>query len=694
MESTSSQSALPRLLQLQKHLVSAKDTSQSPTETLAYYRSKSTVNAPVLRDLVYGKFLATRESIFRMISREPIFKHHTTLELDRKEARYLAFKQMKKIIKNFPEFMSYEEYMKDPTILTVVGDLLWAFDQSVSVKIGVHYQLYTKTLMNLGTAKHRKLQEDAIFFRDTGCFGLTELGHGSNVRDIRTTATYDPKTREFIINTPDDLAMKFFIGAAAHLANISVIFAQLYVNGKCHGVHAFVVPIRNKTDHSVLSGVIIGDCGPKVGLSGVDNGFMLFNNVRIPYDNLLDRFSSISPEHEFKSTIKNDDKRFGISLGSLSNGRISLVSQSNAVLRNALTIGIRYASTRRQFGNSGEPEKSIIEYPLVQYRLMPYLAGTFAYGFASSHLSNLWISNQEIIFDEKNPLLKEIHALSSVLKPIVAWFTQKGIQEVREICGGLGYSAYNRIGAYREENDVNGTWEGDNNVLLQQGQKFVLSGMKKLMKNTKNPYETLYYLKADFDPEAFKWSVKESNQCLQLDCLLEALEFKGNYTAFRATSKLQENFGKADEMAEVWNLTQPFYLTEVPKSYCDIFVFNQFRAQLKKCSDKPTKRVLEKLCQLWALYRIEQDYSVYNEVKFISREQIEWVRDLITELCSILKDEANGLVDAFTLNDDILGSPIGAYDGDIYNRFLGLIRTLPGTFEKPSYWREIFHKKN
>lgn len=697
MENAQPETATQRLLQVQKHLTPSQELNKteqpSPKDTLASYRAKTTVNIPVLRELIYGKYLGPRETMFRILSRDPIFKHHTTLELNRKEARHLSFKHMEKIVKHFPEFMTFEEYQKDPYILTVVSDLLWAFDQALAVKLGVHYQLYTKTLANLGSVKHRKLQEDAVYLRDIGCFGLTELGHGSNVRDISTTATYDPKTREFIINTPDDLAMKFFIGAAAHLANVSAVFAQLYVNGKCHGVHAFVVPIRNKVDHSVLPGVTIGDCGAKAGLNGVDNGFMVFNNVRIPYDNLLDRFSQITPQHEFVSSIKNDDKRFGISLGSLSNGRIALVSQSNEALRNALTIGVRFASTRRQFGKPGKPETSIIEYPHVQYRLMPYIAGTFAYGFAATHLATLWVTNLASIFDEKNALLNEIHALSSVLKPAMAWFSQKGIQEVREICGGLGYSAYNRIGAYREENDINATWEGDNNVLLQQGQKFVLNGLKKLLQGADLPHESLSYLKADFDAEASKWSVSSPDQCYQFEALLEAMEFNGNYAAYRATAKLQENVGKAEALAEVWNMTQPFYLTETTKSFGDIYVFTQFRAYIKKCTDKPTKKVLEKLCQLWALCRIEQDSGLYNEVQFISREQMEWVREAITELCASVKDEANGLIDAIALSDEMLGSPIGAYDGDIYNRFMGLIKTLPSTFEKPTYWREIHNQK-
>lgn len=74
---------------------------------------------------------------------------------------------------------------------------------------------------------------------------------------------------------------------------MTVCWAQMYINGKCHGVNAFIVPIRNKDTHRMMPGVIVGDCGPKNGFEGIDNGFMIFNNVRIPYDNLLDKFSSI-----------------------------------------------------------------------------------------------------------------------------------------------------------------------------------------------------------------------------------------------------------------------------------------------------------------------------------------------------------------------------------------------------------------
>ena len=110
---------------------------------------------------------------------------------------------------------------------------------------------------------------------------MTELGHGSNVRGILTTATYDHKSKEFILNTPCKEAMKFWIGGAAKFANTSCVFANPIVNGKNEGPHAFIVPLRDRKRHLPLPGITIGDCGKKEGYEGVDNGFILFDNVRI-----------------------------------------------------------------------------------------------------------------------------------------------------------------------------------------------------------------------------------------------------------------------------------------------------------------------------------------------------------------------------------------------------------------------------
>ena len=64
-----------------------------------------------------------------------------------------------------------------------------------------------------------------------------------------------------------------------------------------------------------------------------------------------------------------------LAFGALISGRVTMVSDSGNISKKALTIAIRYASIRRQFGGSStEPETKILDYSIHQHRLMPLLA--------------------------------------------------------------------------------------------------------------------------------------------------------------------------------------------------------------------------------------------------------------------------------------------------------------------------------
>lgn len=111
---------------------------------------------------------------------------------------------------------------------------------SLVIKMGVGITLCLKTLENLGTEKHQPFIMGLRTFKDIGCFALTELAHGSNVQGIQTTAVYDKASKSFIINTPNEESMKFWIGGAAKSATICAIWAQLFIDGKHYGVHSFI----------------------------------------------------------------------------------------------------------------------------------------------------------------------------------------------------------------------------------------------------------------------------------------------------------------------------------------------------------------------------------------------------------------------------------------------------------------------
>jgi len=71
-------------------------------------------------------------------------------------------------------------------------------------------------------------------------------------------------------------------------AHHAIVFAQLVIDGMGYGVHAILVGIRDK-QMQPLPGVTVVDMGIKMGLNGVDNARISFDNVRVPRTNLLNR---------------------------------------------------------------------------------------------------------------------------------------------------------------------------------------------------------------------------------------------------------------------------------------------------------------------------------------------------------------------------------------------------------------------
>lgn len=155
------------------------------------------------------------------------------------------------------------------------------------------------------------------------------------------------------------------------------------------------------------------------------------------------------------TSIPNPDEKFAVSLGALSEGRMFICGLSPRVLGHAVKIALRFSGQRKQFSKPGEKEEQfLIEYPLHQQRLFPYLASTFAMYSCTKWLFELWEDIQKDIFNPKNKLLAEGHAIFSALKATMTWRTMSGIQECRESCGGLGFSQFSKLGILRANWDV------------------------------------------------------------------------------------------------------------------------------------------------------------------------------------------------------------------------------------------------
>ena len=413
---------------------------ERPTPDVAPPEAEVPFDVTAMTRLLDGDHADLRNTI-RTLLRDPAFEHDPSLSTSAYREQVL---QWCKLLAeqgigalSFPESAGGQDDI-EPFI--VAFEMLSYHDLSLVVKFGVQFGLFGGSIYRLGTERHHEKYLPAVGRLDLpGCFAMSEYGHGSNVREIETTARYDAAAEEFIINTPHESARKEWIGNAAAHGQLATVFAQLQIDDVEYGVHAFLVPIRN-AEGTTAPGVRIADCGEKVGLNGVDNGRLWFDAVRIPRDNMLDRFATVAPDGTYESPIPSAGARFFKMLSTLVGGRVAVARGAVSAAKSGLTIAIRYGNRRRQFGPKDEPEVPLLDYRTHKRRLLPRLATTYALHFALEDLTQRFAAR-----GPEEPL-ETIEAEANALKAYATWHTTDTLQEAREACGGQGYRADNRIG--------------------------------------------------------------------------------------------------------------------------------------------------------------------------------------------------------------------------------------------------------
>ena len=527
-------------------------------------------------------------------------------------------------------------------------------DLSTVIKFGVQFGLWGMSVFFLGTEKHHKKYIKYIgTLKLPGCFAMTETDHGSNVKGIETTATYNHSSRSLIIHTPNQEAGKEYIGNAAVHGQMATVFAKLIIDEVDYGVNAFIVPLRTDTGET-LSGITIEDCGRKMGLNGVDNGRIFFDHIEIPYDNMLDRYASIDQDGQFQSPITSDNRRFFTMLDTLVGGRIGIPRSGLSAARSGLTIAIKHSDKRQQFGPENGTEVPILDYRTHQRRLMPLLANAYALHFALQHVTDRYLNRQE---EE----MQEIEALAAGLKAWATWNTTDTLQECREACGGKGYLSENRIDQLKNDTDVYTTFEGDNTVLMQLVAKGQLSDFKKSFSDI-NFFGILGYISdkakiivAEKNPLIIRSTDKE--HLLDPEFHLAAFRYRETDILTSGAKRIKKHLDEGMEAFDAFNQTQ-FHMVNVGYAYVERVILEQFISQVNEVDDPGCKASLSRLCQLFALTQIEKNKGWYLEHDYMEGVKTKAIRKLINQLCWEVRQEAVPLVDAFRIPDSCLGAPI------------------------------------
>ncbi|GIL55049.1 hypothetical protein Vafri_10685 [Volvox africanus] len=580
-----------------------------------------------------------RDAIFEFL-KDDIYRPNNYQGL--MDFREQTLQRLKKFVAQ--KFFSVRDYTNDPRRFIAALECLMYADYSLAIKAGVHFTLCGGTIAKLGTAYHHaKYLPGVDDLTLPGCFGMTELGHGSNVMGIETTAVYDKEARQFIIHTPNDEASKYWIGGSGQHGKICAVFAQLTVSGQWQGPHVFVVRIRDDQGR-LMPGVRIADQGPKMGLNGVDNGRIWFDHVRVPREDMLDAFATVSPDGSYSSSIPSVSQRFGTVVGGLTTGRVLIASGGVDGAKLALTIAIRYSCNRTQFG-----DRPIMDYVTHQARLLPPLAQTYALHFALGHLKTLMAAR-------RTSDAKAIHVLSSGLKAAATWGRVEAMQDCRECCGGMGFLSSNKIGPLMTDMNVDVTFEGDNTVMMQQVARSLLEDKAALARGP--PATPAAGALATGGASCAKTvqsllAFRESALVAQVAGEMAAAATRADGPAAKAAASA----AAFDRLLDV--------VVSIGWASMERFCHANFLQELDRAPES-LRPALELLAQLYGLSRIQRSLDFYLAVGALNRADVVALRNATAELYSTLtaggpRCAAVTLCDSFGIPDHLLQAPI-AFD--------------------------------
>mgnify|MGYP003631337655 FL=1 len=592
---------------------------------------------------------------FRQILKDPIFSWK--IRRNKEEFRNHVLKQVEFLADKGYGAMAYPETYggtNDMEGYASIFENMMFVDGSLAIKFGVQFGLFGGSIQKLGTKKHHdKYLKDTGFANLLGCFAMTETGHGSNVRGIKTTATYDHTTETLVIHTPGENDNKEYIGNAMH-SKIASVFAQLIVNGKNEGVHAILVPLRDE-NHVLLPGIKVEDNGYKLGLNGVDNGKIWFNQVSVSKVDLLNKYGTILDSGDYYSEIKNSNKRFFTMLGTLVGGRICVARAGLGGAKFALTVAIKHALKRRQFNDSVKIQEDLLmDYPSHQLRLTPLVASAYVYHVTLDKMMKVYC-------DESQPDKRQVETQVAGLKSIITWYANNTIQECREACGGKGYLLENRIADLKSDVDIFTTFEGDNNVLLQLAAKGVLSDFKAEF-NSAGFSTVLKLLSSQISDKLSNVNPLYTNKTDKEHLYnpkfhVHAFEHRTRRLTYTIAMRIRGYIKKGIPSYQAFLKVQTHLMT-LGKAYSVELAYKSFIDHNSTITDTQHKALFEKLGTLYALHEIRKDASWYLEQGYIGSSKSKAIRQRVERLCTELRPHLDSLVDGFGIPDHCLTAPI------------------------------------
>ncbi len=600
------------------------------------------------------------------------------------------------------------------TILAAVADDLPA---------ALHWVMFVPNIISLADDEQQvKWLQMCRDWKMIGCYAQTEVGHGSNVRALETTATFvkDNEGGHWIIHSPTLTSMKFWPGTLGRTSNHAMVIARLIDgDGVDRGIHNFLVQTRNLNDHTLISGVTVGDIGPKIGYNNMDNGFAKFDHVKVPRRNMAMRFASVDEHGKYSKKVVSSAAS-KVAYITMMQVRSFIILEASKCLRMGTTIAIRYSAVRLQGyknetseeGKKAFEENQILDYKQQQYRLFPLLAASYCFYFSGRKVYNNLKDIERRLMDlSKSQSMEstvtktevgDIHATTSCLKAFTSGLTSDGLEDCRKSCGGHGFLASSGFPELITTFLQNPTVEGDNAMLPMQVTKILLKLVKDLQGGDEKVIAEWKKCDANYliEPIQAIMCGEESQNCkvmskeeiMDLSFCLKAYKHRSARLLVEVAQQIQNDIMEGKSFEVAWNgaLIQ---MGRVSKAHSLFLLLNNFVNGILEETVIGSNEVLvlNDLALLFGLYWVEKDNGEFLADGYLSAEQVQWVRSGVLIMLDRIRPNAVALVDANDFSDFRLKSALGRFDGHVYEAILEASKKDPlnATEPGPGYQQHL-----
>ncbi|MYR59094.1 acyl-CoA oxidase [Streptomyces sp. SID625] len=562
--------------------------------------------------------------------------HHRELPLEeRMELSYERLRHLNKHLLDGPH--SPAAIAQDPSLLTALHEWAGPVDPGLSTILSIHYNLFLGTLTNAEDV-HRHDLDPYLNLDRIGVFLCTELLHGNSVKELETRATYDRAAREYVLHTPRPGARKFMPNTSeVGGPKAALVAARLIIerDGRAQdeGVHLFLVPLHDPVSGETLEGITIERL-PQTGSAAVDHCLTSFDNVRLPYEAMLQPSGGqrtadeitphgLTPDGVYTNTFGGALKRFLDALARVTPGKLCMEAYHVGTMRHALTVAIRYAHIRHTF--NGVRPGSV---PLWHHRSHnASLLGALATGIGATLLHRHAVQTWEQAATEEERDIAE--RLAAITKSWITWRGREVMLECRERCGAQGLFLANGIVAQLQAGEGAITAEGDNAVISD------IAGMELVM--------------GHFERKELRPGPRDLETPESVQDLLGAL---ARIWCDRASERLRPRHNTPRPGGLLNRTMLP--ARKLATTYADYLAAEGILTAAQQATDPEARRLLYLVHRLFALHRIDAQSGALQAKGYLEEDQVDMLHNLIEDVLDELAPHVLLLVNAQSVSETLL----------------------------------------